>query len=158
MKSPDWSEASALRYAFRLLAYRDRSERELLERLTRKGFTAEAARKVTDLLKAQGFIDDRRLAAHLRNLAMETKHLSRRGTVQFLLKRGIAHETVQEMSGKDDDYVEAALALIEKRMRKTPAALDRESEMHRLWALLSRRGFSAETIGQALKFFETKEA
>jgi regulatory protein len=141
----------------RLLAYRDRSERELLDRLARKGFSAEAAHRVTELLKSLGFIDDRRFAAHLRRLAIESKHLGRRGTEQFLLKRGIAPEMVQEMRGSDDDYLDAALALIEKKMRRTTGPPGGTSEMRRLWGLLARRGFSAETIGRALKSFEAKE-
>lgn len=157
MKRADRSEQGALAYAFRLLAYRDRSEQELLDRLVRKGFDAAAAQRVADHLKSRGFIDDRRLAAHLRKLAMEQKHLGRRGAAAFLLKRGIPPGMVQETVGSDEDYLESAVALIGKMRRRTGEAPGGQSEMRRLWGLLSRRGFSAETIGRALAFSEMKE-
>lgn len=157
MEGPGGSGSGALRYAYRLLNYRDRSERELRERLERKGYAADEVDGVVEALRAQGFVDDRRLAAVLRRQAVEAKHLGRKGTAQFLLRRGIPPDLVSEVSGSDDDYLDSAVNLLRKKTRKAPRDLDEETEKRRLWGALSRRGFSSEMIRQAMKYLETKE-
>ncbi len=157
MNGPGRSGSGALRYAYRLLQYRDRSERELRERLERKGYAADELDGVVESLKAQGFVDDRRLAAFLRRQAVEAKHLGRRGTAQFLLRRGIPPDMVSEVAGSDEDYLDSAVNLLRKKTKKAFRDLHDEAEKRRLWGALSRRGFSSEMIRQAMKYLETKE-
>ena len=156
MKSIEDSWSSALRYAIRLLSYRDRSVKELVEKLTSKGISLDIAAKVTDYLKEKGFVDDGRLAESLRRDALERKCLGKRGVKEHLLKRGIPTEIVDGVVGEEEDYLTAAKKLVEKKM-KSMRDLDDEFTKKRLWGILLRRGFSADIIRRAIKTIEGKE-
>lgn len=145
-----------MQYSFRLLAYRDRSEREMHQKLTRKGFSESIAVETVARLKARGFIDDRRLAESLLRDARERKCLGRRGAREFLLKRGIPGEMVDELPGVDDDHAEAARTIAARRL-KTMRDNDEETVKRRLWGVLARRGFAGDTIRQVLKSLDIKE-
>ncbi|MBI5213965.1 MAG: regulatory protein RecX [Nitrospirae bacterium] len=147
---------SALKNAFRLLGYRDRSEKEMLEKLMQKGFSAEVAGNAVAYLKNRGFIDDRRFAGILKKTAAERKHLGRSGTLAYLINKGISGDIADEILGDEDDYLDTARNLIEKKMRSLKSC-DGETIKRRLWGMLARRGFSYGTINKALKSFDLKE-
>ena len=146
---------SALQCAYRLLAYRGRSEKELRERMVLKGFDAQVIDEVIARLLSQGFLDDRKLAASLKRYACETKHLGLRGTRRFLRERGIPVQIIEE-TVTDIDEAEIARKIIEKKMavlRQYP----QEKILRRLCGLLSRRGYSPETIRRALSSIAAAE-
>lgn len=149
---------NAVKYAFKLLGYRDRSEKELQEKLARKGFSVSVISKTIDFFKVKGFINDRKLAASLKQDAVERRHLGKRGVRGLLLKRGLAGAIDDALSGDEDEaaYVDAARQLIEKRMRHLKQ-FDEETIKRRLWGILARRGFSVENIRAAMKSFDIKE-
>ncbi len=147
---------SALKHAFRLLGYRDRSEKEMLEKLMKKGFSAEVAGNAVVYLKNRGFIDDRRFAWILKKAAAERKHLGRSGTRAYLINKGVSGDIVDEILGDEDNYLDTARNLIEKKLRGLKSC-DEETIKRRLWGMLARRGFSYGTINKALKFFDLKE-
>ena len=106
------SRGNALKYAFRLLGYRDRSEKEMYEKLIRKGFSEKVALEAVGYLNDKGFIDDRRFAEILRKDAVERKHLGKRGTRHYLISKGIADDIADDVLGEDDDYLDAAKSLV----------------------------------------------
>ena len=147
----------ALQYAFLLLRYRDRSEREIIQRLQRKGFTEEDGRRVSSYLKEQGFVNDAKFAEALKRTAVEHKQLGRRGVVHYLLAKGIPPEIVEGISGDDEEYLEAAHTFVEKKVKQIPG-LDPFAAKRRLWAALSRKGYSSEIIGRVLRaYFDEEE-
>jgi regulatory protein len=152
LKSPDDNYRKALQYAFLLLRYRDRSEREIFERLTKKGFTEEAGRKAGSYLKEKGFINDARYAENLKRIAVEHKYLGRRGVIHYLLLKGIPDEIVEGISGTDEEYLGAAEKLVEKQMRQLKG-LDNSIIRKRLWGALLRKGFSSDIIKKALRAY-----
>lgn len=155
MKRFEDSLENALRYAFRLLGYRDRSEKEMYEKLIQKGFSENIAGKTIDYLKDKGFIDDKRFAELLRKDAITRKYLGKRGARHYLIDKGIAVDIADNVLGGDDDYLDAAKKLVEKKLRNTKAY--DENTKRRLWGMLSRRGFAYDTISIALKFYDAKE-
>jgi regulatory protein len=113
-----------------------------------KGFDEHAIATVIARLFSQGFLDDRKLAASLKRYAGETRHLGAGGTRRFLRERGIPGEIIDETLA-DIDEADLARKMIEKKMtalRQYP----QERILRRLYGLLSRRGYSAETIRKAL--------
>lgn len=146
------SHSNALKYAFRLLGYRDRSEKEMYEKLIRKGFSEKVALETVDYLKDKGFIDDRRLAEILKKDAIERKHLGKSGTRSYLMNKGIAVDIVEDILGNDGDYLDAAKSLVKKKLRNMKV-YDEETIKRRLWGMLSRRGFSYDTIDRVLKLY-----
>lgn len=161
MKTFDDSAESALSQAYKLLGYRDRSERELRERLRKKGFSPCSIDRAVATLQAKGFINDEKLAEALRRDAVERRCLGRGGVRAHLIKRGIDRDRAEALAaaaGPEDDeaYVEAARRLIEKRHRGM-GLLDEATVKRRLWGLLARRGFSADTIRRAMKSMNIEE-
>lgn len=150
MKSPDDNFHKALQYAFLLLRYRDRSEREIIERLNKKGFTEEAGIKAANYLKDRGFINDARYAESLKRIAIEQKHLGRRGVVHYLLSKGISDEIVEGISGDDEEYFDTAEKLVARKMRQLKG-LDDSVIKRRLWGALLRKGYSSDIIKKVLR-------
>ena len=149
MKSPDDNFHKALQYAFLLLRYRDRSEREILERLYKKGFTEETGRKAGSYLTEKGFINDARYAESLKRIAIEQKHLGRRGVVHYLLSKGVPDEIVEDISGDDEEYLDTAKKLVIKKIRQLKG-LDDSVIRRRLWGALVRKGYSSDITKKTL--------
>jgi len=151
------SRSEVKRYAFRLLAYRGRSENELRERLASKGFSEAAVTETIVNLKEAGFIDDAALALDLKRQTLEQKKLGYRAARSFMEKRGLGRDLVESTLGYDED-VELANArnLLCKRMKSMGNYLTTK-ERKRLYDYLSRRGFSSPVIGKALRDFESDD-
>ena len=65
MKTPAGGEAERVReYALLLLSYRERTEKEMTERLGRKGFPPAAVAATVADCRRLGLIDDERFARH----------------------------------------------------------------------------------------------
>lgn len=143
---------SALNYSFKLLGYRGRSERELINRLSMKGYAEDEIRSVIGKLKETGLINDRSLASSFRNYAEERKKLGAIGIRNFLLSRGIPIDVVEEVCNniKEEDN---ALRLVEKRIKDYRD----EGNKRKVYSLLQRKGYSFETIRKILKKFYNEE-
>lgn len=147
---------AAVSCAVRLLSYRDRSEAELRDRLAKKGFPGEILEGAMERLKESGVIDDRRLAEAFARNAAESGALGLRGVRASLMKRRVPRDVVEDsLSGVEEDPAGAA-ALVRKRMGRL-AGLPAETVRRRLRAFLSRRGFSLETIREAMRLSGVKE-
>lgn len=140
----------ALNYAYRLLGYRDRSSEEMHQRLIKKGFSEKIALDAVNYLKDKGFIDDEMLARRLHRDAIDRKLLGKAGVRNYLLKRGISPRILESLSDNDEEYLEAAKRLIDKRLRRLKG-IDAEAVRRRLYGMLLRRGFSYEVINKAIK-------
>lgn len=156
MKVFEDSKKNALQYAFRLLGYRDRSEKEVREKLAGKGFSEGVAEEALAYMKDQGFIDDKRVAGVFRRSVVEYRHLGRNGVRAYLIKKGIDADIAEEAAGNEDEYLDAAKKLIQKKL-KNMKGCDSETVKRRLWGLLARRGFSGNTIYDLLKSYDLKE-
>jgi regulatory protein len=151
VKSSDSGDFDKARqYAFLLLRYRDRSEGEIIQRLTKKGFPEETACRVRDYLKERGFIDDLKLTEALKRTAIEQKRLGRAGVYRYLVSRGIPPETAREAAAEDPGYASSAAALVERKLRQC-AGLDGLTVKRRLWSALAGKGYSPEEIRSAIK-------
>ncbi len=144
-------QSKAIRYALKLLSYRGRSEKELKERMTRKGFSDTLISSTIDHLRNSGLVNDLSLAESLKREATANKFLSRHGARRYLLNRGIPRDVIHTVCGHDgEEDLQNAQRYIEKKFRllKTipPATAKR-----RLYAQLLGRGYSPETISTVLK-------
>lgn len=145
------SVRNARGYALRLLGYRGRSERELRDRLTAKGFSDETVAQTVTALLQTGLINDTILAEHAKRQALQDKLLSYEGTRRFLSRKGIPKEVIEATVAYDEDSeYENARRLLEKRLRFQKNGI-RPQDRKRLWNFLVRRGFSFEVIKKAMK-------
>lgn len=145
----------ALRYAFKLLSYRARSEKELAERLRRKGFDDSEIWRVVDYLRSTGFLDDRKLASSLKRYAGESKHLSILGTRKLLVERGVPRDLIDE-AVEGIDETEIATRLVEKKIgvlkrHLLPGERLTPDVIRKLYGSLARRGYPYDTIRKALE-------
>ncbi len=145
--SPD----DAKRYCLRLLSYRGRSERELRERLGKKGFSEEVISPTFRYLKQSGYLDDDALAVNLKRQAVEKKLLGYEGIRTFMLKRGLPPEVIRSTLDYDEDgEFKNIHKLVDKKLKSMGNYLT-ESDKKKLWHFLARRGYSFEIIRKAMK-------
>lgn len=147
---------AALKYAFKLLNYKDRSEKEMHERLNQKGFSGKVAQEAVAYLKERRFIDDERLAEFLKRGAAERRCLGKDGVRNYLLNKGISETIADKLSGDEEDYLETAKRFVEKRLRGM-RNYDEETIKRKLGGLLLRRGFSYGTMHKIIKSFNLRE-
>jgi regulatory protein len=152
--SPD----EARRYSIRLLSYRARSEKEIRDRLKRKGFSGKSIESAVPSLKESGFIDDVALARQLRRQAIEVKLLGYGPAKAYMIKRGVPAEIIEETLDRDEDEeLRNAQKIVDKKL-KTMGNYLTADERKKLWNFLARRGYSFGTIRKALKDAGIEEA
>lgn len=138
----------AVRYALRLLGYRARSERELHERLSQKGYSDFAVRSAIERMRGFGYVNDGALAESLSRRASEGKRLGLAGARRFLRQRGIAAaQTDGALEGYDEETPAMHYA---KKALKSMDGLPRDVVRRRLMGRLGRRGFGADTIRKTI--------
>jgi regulatory protein len=129
-------------FAYKLLNYRPRAERELQRRLEHKGYSKEVAESTVNTLKRLGYIEDRAFARYWVKVRFCKKGIF--GIRQELLEKGIdiiiANEALAEL-GPDDEY-SCALKLAKKKIKLSGGICP----YPRLAGFLGRRGFSNEVI------------
>jgi len=141
------ARTAGMALAYRLLAARDRTEREIRSALEKEGIvTPEVVGDVLDTLRRQGYLDDRRLASSFVRFTLGHKpsgpHLLRRK----LRAAGVREEVIEEEIGEDlppERERELALGLARRRLK---GAKDRAQAVRRIHGLLSRRGFSDRIV------------
>ncbi|MFA5320581.1 MAG: regulatory protein RecX [Candidatus Omnitrophota bacterium] len=146
----------ALQYAFLLLKFRPRSVREMEFRLENKGFDPGTVREALTFLQNKKFLDDgafarawaQSRAARSYGLSRISRELSSKG-----IERGLAGRALERL--REDGYSEekAALELVSGRKRPLLRDTDALKRKRRLFAFLSRRGFSPDVVNRVLEKF-----
>jgi len=134
-------------YAFFLLKFRLRSEKELYERLKKKKFPEGEIKKVIAFLKDKKFIDDRAFVkAWVNSRLRQLVGLKR--IRQELRQKGIAKEAIEDkLSEVKSDYSESEIVvnLATDRLRKLKD-VDPQKAKSRVYGYLIRRGFSPDIV------------
>lgn len=158
MDKEAYEEAKA--YAFRLLSVRARTQREMEQRLARRGYPARVVRRVLGTLLDLGYLDDVAFArAWLDSKAAEGLP-GRRLALAGLRRAGVPPQVAEEVVGRYyEDVAEADLALEAARRRAGRlVGLPRDVARRRLAAYLARRGFEREAVADALRVLEEEES
>jgi len=140
-------------FAYRVLAFRRRTRRELELRLEQKGFSMEVSRRVLELMVTYGYIDDKAFA----HLWVEQR-LSKRGLPGLrreLFEKGVQPDIIDETLFEFGGDVEfgAAMELAKKKVGIRGGVF----LFPRLVRFLERRGFSYEVIGKVCRTLRDKE-
>lgn len=150
IKPDDFAQAKD--YAYRLLSYRERSEREIKERLARKGFDEVVSEKVAEDLKAAGLIDDYRFAKAFAEGRVRYRPSGLELIRSKLYSKGIDGEIVNSVisaiEGNYDEYA-AAHELAGNRAKKF-GKINREKAKQRIYGYLLRRRFKKEVVYKVL--------
>lgn len=139
--------------AFRLLAMRARSEKELRAKLKERGFDESTVGSVTARLRELKYLDDESFAMQwARNLALNRLYGNRRieaslrekGIERALIKR-VIFEVRRELSEQE------ALRLLIRKKREVISTQTDLKEKRRLASSLMARGFPPDLIFDMLK-------
>jgi regulatory protein len=132
--------------AMALLQFKDRTEKELSERLYRAGFSENASLEAMQYVKNFGYINDRRYVENY--LLFQKEKRSKKELAYKLAEKGIKKELlsqIMEESGYEGEET-AAKKMVEKKLKgRTMAELSPE-EKDKITAYLGRKGYKFETI------------
>ena len=133
-------ESKAKAEVFKLLSRRDYSEKEIREKLLKKGFSEEIVERVVEYLKEEGYINDIELGERLKELAIE------RGKSKLYLKKKLYQKGISNIEISYDEELKAAVNLLKKKYKK-------EKDYRKVLKFLINRGFSYGVASEAAKEF-----
>jgi regulatory protein len=132
------ADADPLDLAARSLRHRDRSTREVEDRLARAGVDADRRAETIETLARLGYVDDARFAA---------------GRAADLAGRGWGDEAIRlrlEEAGVGVEEVEAALAGLEPERERAAALVARDGASPRTARRLLAKGFAEDVVARAV--------
>ena len=145
------SENEAKDVALRFLSFRRRTEKEIKDKLQKRGYDEKTIKRTIEKLKEYDLINDLEFAAAWVKERLEYKPRGKRLLRQELWKKGIKKEIIDRVTGElcgEED--KSALELLE-RIKKKYQNLDPQVARRRMYGYLLRRGFSYETAKSAMK-------
>ncbi len=128
----------------------DHTEKGLYEKLLRGGFKKESAAKVVARFIEVGLLDDYRFAENYVE-RLSSANYSKREILQKLTLKGVPYPIAKEvLEGKDGNEQDKIKNLLEKKYK---TKLQKEGGAQKVFAALSRKGFSYSQIREALKSY-----
>ncbi len=141
----------AKNYAFLLLKFRVRSEKEIRQRLKKKKFDPKIIEETLAFLKEKKFIDDNYFAKTWIESRIK-KPLGIRRLKQELRIKGIDREIIESQINeiKKNYSEEDIVTQIAKEKLKRIKGIDPQKAKKRIYAYLLRRGFSPQVVIECL--------
>lgn len=136
---------SARNYAVWLLGRREWSRKELLTRLTWRGYSPEEAQEATEFCDKHGFQSDARFADS--RARSRSRQYGNRRIVQELKEKGLAPDLLEASVADLEDENNRALRASKKFSGKP---LDAQLNA-KVWRFLMARGFSSDAIKFAIR-------
>ncbi|MFZ1321626.1 MAG: RecX family transcriptional regulator [Ignavibacteria bacterium] len=138
--------------AYRALAYRQRSKKELITKLKQKKISLPAIMKVIDLLEEQKYLNDEDFAENFVKEKIKNKPLGKRTLIYKLQEKGISKEISEDVTAKnysaEDEYAAAAKLLI--KFIKKGRFKDEYDKKSKCFRHLVSKGFNFETANRLL--------
>jgi regulatory protein len=132
------ADEDPIEVATRALQHRDRSRREVEQRLVRAGIDEDRRNDALDTLERVGYVDDERFAG-ARAGALANRGYGDEWIRLDLAEHGVDAEAVAEAIGALEPEAERAMALVE-RLGRSP----------KTGAQLARKGFGEDALEAAL--------
>jgi regulatory protein len=130
------------------LAYRIRSEKEIITKLKSKKISPEIIEKTINHLNKLGLINDYEFGLQLASEKIKNKFLSKRALMQKLAEKGISKKTSEEIiSSLLNSEREMQLAKeVYKKLKPRLKGLDKIKKKKKIYETLMRKGFELEII------------
>ncbi len=155
MAAKDLSEKGAKLRALKILTDRDKTEKELRDKLSRDGYDEGAIDSAVEYVRDYGYIDDARYAENYASYRMNDK--SRIQLAVELRRRGVDEGVIDSVFDRlyeGFDESEQIIRLIEKKLKGTyPDCLKEihdEKQRAALYRSLQGKGYPFETIRRLL--------
>lgn len=136
-----------------MLARRDLTCRELLNRLNKKHGNVQEATAVVNDLKREGYLDDSEVARDHIQKGMRNRLAGRFLLKNELRERGVEQDILDRLLAEEypeNSEIEIARKFSQRKLRGY-GDLPLEKVKRRLAGSLGRRGFSGETIGLIIR-------
>lgn len=144
---------SAFDVAANYIAFKDRTEKEVYNKLKEKGYCSQEIDDAIQKLLEYGYINDERYA--LSYIKSNIGQKGARRIVMELVQKGIDKDVVGEaVASLEIDECSAIEAIIEKRYRNCD--FSNESETRKVYSYFARRGFKFENINRVVSYFRKK--
>ena len=137
-------------YALRLIEFRDRTEKELREKLAAKGCNEEQIEDTVEFLKNYGYIDDGRYASHFTHDAINLKKWGKIRIRTELLRKGIDRETAEFAIEDAFAEIEEDRVLSQMQSRFKDSDFSNMKVRTRIFNFFLRRGFTPDEIKGAM--------
>jgi len=141
--------------ALRFLARRQRTEKEIRDKLREKEFGDEEIASTIEHLRGLGFLNDEEFARSFIRHQLALRPKGKLALKQKLLLLGVAKETIDtalaeafEETSQEDSAIEVARKFLKKSAK---ARDDPRKTKQKLAAFLTRRGFTWDVISPVLK-------
>ncbi|MGM0601706.1 MAG: regulatory protein RecX [Bacillota bacterium] len=134
--------------AFHLLTYRERTVKEMKDRLFKKGFNSDVVEQTINYLLKNDLINENRFAEQWIRSRINNHPRGRRLIYRELLKKGLKRELIDKSLNKylsAEDETKMAEKLVEKWLRKHK---DEEKNSLKLKNYLSNKGFTYDIINK----------
>ena len=137
---------SALVKAMNILAARSLSEKELLMKLRKAGYSdAECDSAIAECVK-RGYVNDEQLTADCVDI-LHRRNLGSRQIRNKLLRRGLDGEEISELlTGKVEDEEDAARRAMEGKLISLSRESDPRKKREKLFRFMISRGFSPSLV------------
>jgi regulatory protein len=151
--APPRPPRSAYVDGLRLLAGRELSERQVRDRLLRRGHAEADVDEAIGKLKDQRAIDDARAAEAWARAALSGRMKGRGRIARELARAGIGDDLVRQTLAalfQDVDEDRLVVAALARRLRGRPLSTDRKA-VQRIVRYLVGQGFSIDAVLRAIK-------
>ena len=139
---------SAFEKSLDYLGRRMYTKKELIERLTQKGYTKEVSEKVIEKLSEYRYIDDKLFA---KQFFQSNQHLSKRVLQGKLAQKGVANDIILEIIDERTGESEFELCLLQAKKYLKSKKINDIKDIQKMQASLARKGFDFDTIKKVCK-------
>lgn len=149
---PSKASASALESAFRMLARRDHTRRELAVKLRQKGFDGTAIERALTRCRELGYLDDAKTATIIAGHLAESGYGPLR-VRQTLRQKGLDDGAIEQAlarCGDEEAQVLSARCLLKKKASRLNRESDPWKRRQKAYRFLAGRGFASSVINRAI--------
>ncbi|MCT4566013.1 MAG: RecX family transcriptional regulator [Maledivibacter sp.] len=138
-------------YAIKLLSYRQRSEKEINDRMKQKGYEGEVIDKTIGWLREYSLVDDMDFAKEYTKA--KAKKYGKSRIKMELSRKGVGDDIITNILEDELNFEKQYNAALQQAKKKVKAykGEERQAVYRKLGSYLQRRGFSYEIISKILK-------
>lgn len=136
-------------YAAKLLSICDRSEKEIREKILKKGYSETECEEAIAFCREYGYIDDVRFTGHFVHDATEIKKLGKMRIKMELRQKGVSEEIIEEALDEVENEREVLALEMERRFGNLDFT-DKKVK-NKVFGFFARRGYKTQDILYAMK-------
>ena len=137
-------------YALKLIEFKDRTEKEIRQKLHEKGYDENSIEDEIEFLKNYGYINDSRYAEHFTHDAINIKKWGKGRIRAELLRKGVDREIIDSVIEESFEEVDDDRVFSLMKTRFANSDFSNIKERTRIFNFYMRRGFSPDEIKGAM--------